>query len=100
MKLKEMSLFEAAERLQIDIEETTKGLRLTFGPDDEKAGEVVTLEDAEEMISSHKESWKFLKSSLSDKGESVKSFYYNVISEWANIAAFLKSATTEDSEES
>lgn len=98
MKLKEMSLFEAAENLGINIEETVDGLRLTHGSEDQKAGEVVTLEDANEMISGHKKSWKFLKSSLSDNGESVKSFYYNVISEWANIAAFLKSVKTEFNE--
>lgn len=96
MKLKAMSLFEAAEKLGIEIEETVEGLRLTFGPDDEKAGEVVTLEDAQGMIAGHKESWKFLKSSLSDNGESVKSFYYNVISEWANIADFLKNEPVKE----
>lgn len=96
MKLKSMSLFEAAEKLGINIEETVDGLRLTFGPDDEKAGEVVTLQDAEEMIAGYKESWKLLKFSLSDNGESVKSFYYNVISQWANIADFLKNTPVKE----
>lgn len=90
MKLKDMTVEDALEYLEIEIEETAEGSRLVWGPNDDRAGEKVTLADAEEMVSGTTESWEIIRKALSNDGSTVKAFYVDQISAWTVIKDELK----------
>lgn len=94
-----MDLFEAAEYLELEIEETAEGLRLTHGPDDDKAYEEVTLEDAEEMISESNAAFERMSGAKYSAAVNriVGKLICDNTSAWTAIADFLKSKEKEES---
>lgn len=99
MKLKEMSLFEAAELLDLKIEETTDGLRLTHGEEDPStAYEEVTLEEANERITDSNEAFeRMLEAGYSPL---IRDLAGKVIVEtcsaWTAVADYLKSLEVKE----
>lgn len=93
MKLKEMSLFEAAEMLDIEIEETTEGLRLTHGENDPAAYGVVTLETAAERITDSREAYeRMLEAKYSPMITAmVEEIIVDSYSAWTTVSDYLKS---------
>lgn len=98
MKLKEISLFEAAEYLDLEIEETTDGLRLTHGENDPVAYDVVTIEIAEERITDSREAYeRLLEAKYSPMiNQMVETIIIDSYSSWTVVASYLKSLETEE----
>jgi hypothetical protein len=98
MELKEMSLLEAAEILDIEIEETPEGLKLTHGEEDKAAYDEVTLEDAEERISESNEAYaRMLEANYSSMiNEMVGKLIIDNCSAWTVVASHLKTLKAKE----
>lgn len=99
MKLKEMSLFEAAELLDLKIEETTDGLRLTHGEEDPAtAYEEVTLEEADQRIADSNEAYERMLAA--DYSPLIRDLAGKVIVEtcsaWTSVSDYIKSLETKE----
>lgn len=100
MKLVEMDLFEAAEMLDIEIEETTEGLRLTHGEEDPAAYGEVTLEEVDQrIIDSNEAHERMLEANYSPLiNDLIGKVIVDTCSAWAVIRDYLKSLEDEEQE--
>jgi hypothetical protein len=98
MELKEMSLLEAAEILDIEIEETPEGLKLTHGEQDPQAYSAVTLENCEERIAESREAYeRMLEAKYSPMiNEMVGKLIIDNCSAWTVVASHLKTLKAKE----
>lgn len=97
MKLKEMSLFEAAEKLDLEIEETVEGVKLTHGENDSAAYADVTLETVEERINESNEAFQRLVDAKYSPMiyKMVEELIVDSFSAWTAVASHLKAVEAE-----
>jgi hypothetical protein len=98
MELKEMTLFEAADYLDLEVKETTEGLRLFHGSEDPTAYVEVTLVEAEEgLADSHEAYARMLEAKYSPMiNKMVGQVIVDSSSAWTVVAVHLKTLEAKE----